>query len=231
MLFCSEPPKVAVTELAALNVMLQLVVPVHPPDHPAKVSLVMGVALSVTAVPCTKLAVQAVVEEFEQLIPAGLLVTVPAPAPAKTTVSGSLLGGGSGPPKVAVTELAALMVTLQLVVPVHAPDHPVNVSLVMGAAVSVTAVPWTKLAEQATVEEFEQLMPAGLLVTVPAPAPAKTTVSGSLLGGGSEPPKVAVTELAALNVTLQPAAPVQPPDHPVKVSLVIGVAVRVTAIP
>jgi hypothetical protein len=53
-------------------------------------------------------------------------------------------------------------------VPVHAPDQPANVELLFGAAVSVTMVPLLKLA----LHVAPQSMPAGLLVTFPAPAPA-----------------------------------------------------------
>ncbi len=74
-------PKVAVTELAALNMMLQVAFPVHPPLQLEKTSLVAGVALSVTCVFCGKLAEHVA----GQLIPAGLLVTVPVPVPAMVT--------------------------------------------------------------------------------------------------------------------------------------------------
>jgi hypothetical protein len=43
--------------------------------------------------------------------------------------------------KVAVTLFAASIVTLQVPVPVHAPDHPANVDPVDAPAVKVTAVP------------------------------------------------------------------------------------------
>jgi hypothetical protein len=43
--------------------------------------------------------------------------------------------------KVAVTEAAALMATVQVPVPLHAPDHPANVEMLLGVAVSVTDVP------------------------------------------------------------------------------------------
>jgi hypothetical protein len=43
----------------------------------------LGVAVSVTTVPLTKSAAHVA----PQLIPAGLLVTVPAPVPARLTVS------------------------------------------------------------------------------------------------------------------------------------------------
>ena len=51
-------------------------------------------------------------------------------------------------------------------VPLHAPPQPESVWPDPGVAVKVTAVPEAKFALQ--VPE-EQLMPAGLLVTVPVP--------------------------------------------------------------
>lgn len=92
-MLCSDPPKVAVTEVAAFRVTLQVVVPVHAPAQLTKVPPLEGVSVSVTAVPCAKVAVHVfVVElpdelELEQLIPAGVLVTVPVPPPAVATVS------------------------------------------------------------------------------------------------------------------------------------------------
>ena len=93
MLLCNDPPKVAVTEVAALRVTLQVVVPVQAPDQLAKVLPLAGVSVNVTAVPCAKVAAHVFVVELvveavlEQLMPAGLLVTVPVPPPAVATVS------------------------------------------------------------------------------------------------------------------------------------------------
>src|SRR5207245_4124328 len=92
-----------------------------------------------------------------------------------------------------------------------------------GVAVSVTAVPLVKLAEQVT----PQLIPTGALVTVPLPVPALLTVSAKL---GRL--KVAVTVVAAETVTTHDPVPEQPPPlQPLKVEPAAGVAVSVTAVP
>jgi hypothetical protein len=75
--------------------------------------------------------------------------------------------------KRAVTDFAASMVTLRVVVPVPSPLQPLNVEPDAGVAVKVTFDPLVKLAEQVV----PQLMPAGLLVTVPLPAPVLLTES------------------------------------------------------
>jgi hypothetical protein len=81
---------------------------------------------------------------------------------------------------VAVTAVLPVKVTLQGAVPLQAPDQPANVELLFGAAVSVTLVPLVTLV----LHVAPQSIPAGLLVTVPAPVPALWTVSWTELGGG-----------------------------------------------
>src|SRR3989441_11410917 len=106
-------------------------------------------------------------------MPAGLLVTVPAPAPALETVS------TRAGVKVAVTVVAAESVTVQAPVPEQPPPlQPAKVEPAAGAAVSVTAVPLAKLAAQGA----PQLIPAGGLVTVPLPVPAGGAVRGKGCG-------------------------------------------------
>jgi len=155
---------VAVTVVEALRVTVHVPMPAQPPPlQPPKVEPAAGAAVSVTAVPLAKLAAQV----GPQLMPAGLLVTVPAPAPALETVS---MRAGV---KVAVTVVAAESVTVQAPVPEQPPPvQPLKVEPPAGAAVSVTAVPLVKLAAQVA----PQSMPAGELVTVPLPVPAGVTV-------------------------------------------------------
>ncbi len=103
-------------------------------------------------------------------MPEGVLVTVPVPVPLRETVSGNCVTGVVV--NAASTLAAAFRVTLQLPVPEHAPVQPVNVEPEVAVAVSVTLVPWLKLALQVA----PQLMPAGVVATVPVPVPLRVTV-------------------------------------------------------
>jgi hypothetical protein len=94
-------------------------------------------------------------------MPAGLLVTVPELFPARLTVNRGAVA------KVAVTVRLVLSVTPQVkLVPLHAPPQPTKIEPVAGAAVSVTGVLVAKLALH---DIGGQLIPEGLLVTVPLP--------------------------------------------------------------
>src|SRR5882724_5991776 len=204
------------TVVATLGVTMQEPVPEQPPPlQPVKVELASGVAVKVTAVPLANGAEHVA----PQVMPAGLLVTVPAPAPALLTVSVKVCRAN-----VAVTEAAALSVTVQGPVPEQPPPlQPVKVELASGVALKVMAVPLANGAAHVA----PQAMPAGELVIVPVPVPDLLTVSVKDCCA-----KVAVTEVAALSVTVQGPVPEQPPPlQPVKVELASGVAVRVTAVP
>src|SRR6202162_6007928 len=107
-------------------------VPLQAPLQPVKVDPAAALAVSVTTVPLLKLALQVV----PQLIPVGLLVNVAVPVPALVT-----LNLQTGTLNVAVTDFAALIVTLQVPVPVQAPLQPANVDPAAAFAVSVTTVP------------------------------------------------------------------------------------------
>ena len=153
------------------------------------------------------------------MIPAGLLVTVPVPVPDLLTASANMV---TDVLKVAVTDLAALMVTEQVPVPVQAPLHPAKVEPDAPAALRVTTEPLLKLAAQVP----GQLMPAGLLLTEPAPVPAKLTVNGKVAVLN-----VAVTDWAAFIVTLHAPVPMQAPVQPAKVDPEPAAAVSVTTVP
>jgi hypothetical protein len=99
-----------------------------------------------------------------QSIPEGLLVTLPLPVPVNETLS---TGEAAAVLNVAVTDVFADSEMSQEPVPVQAPDHPANVDPEAAVAVSVTDVPLLKFAVQVA----PQLIPEGLLVTVPEPVP------------------------------------------------------------
>jgi hypothetical protein len=75
--------------------------------------------------------------------------------------------------KVAVTARFEFMVTVHVPEPLQAPPQPTKTEPALGEAVKVTLVPAEKFAEQVVVG---QLMPAGLLITVPPPVPASATL-------------------------------------------------------
>ena len=128
-------------------------------------------------------------QSLPQLIPAGELFTVPVPAPALVTVS------VKGPPpevvNVAVTDRAWVIDTTHEPEPVHAPDQAENVEPLAGAAVKVTDAPAVYAWEQSE----PQLMPAGELVTVPAPVPALATVKVNVVGLVPEPNQFGLVSL------------------------------------
>ena len=123
---------VAVTDRDEFMVMEQPPVPLQAPDQPMNAD-VLELANTETTVPWLNIAEHVI----PQSIPAGLDVTVPIPAPDLPTDKVR-----SRSVNVAVTLLAAVIETVQGVVPVRTPpDHPVNVEPVLGDAVNVTSWP------------------------------------------------------------------------------------------
>ncbi len=163
--------KVAVTVRATFIVTLHTPVPEHGPDQPANFEPDDALAVSVTFVPETK----AYEHVDPHLIPGVVEATVPDPFPVFFTVNVLVSA------KVAVTDCAALIVTLQAAVPEHAPDQPVNFEPAEAVAVNVTDAPYVKACEHAVPQE----MPLGLDETVPEPAPLRMTLR--LFGGGCTP--------------------------------------------
>lgn len=147
--------KVAPTVLAAVIVTEQIPVPEQAPVHPLNRLPADGVAVSVTCVP----ALKAVWQLVPQLMPRGLLLTLPLPdiLTLSTKVDGA---------KVTATDFEAVRLT-EHVVPLLLvqPDHPLTPLPVAGVAVRVTVDPVAKLAAQTE----PQLIPAGELVREPLP--------------------------------------------------------------
>ncbi|PYX86284.1 MAG: hypothetical protein DMG68_15890 [Acidobacteria bacterium] len=86
--------RVAVTDTVEFTATVQVsVVPEQAPLHPAKPTPGPGATVSVTDVPLGKVALHVV----PQLIPPGVLLTVPFPPPAKVTLSWSGTGCVAGP--------------------------------------------------------------------------------------------------------------------------------------
>src|SRR5262249_1358773 len=102
--------------------------------------------------------------------------------------------------------------------PLQAPLHAVKTEFADGVAVRVTLVPGSKLA----LHTWPQSIPAGSLLAVPVPLPAR--------GPASQGPvaKSAGADRFLVVGTLQVPTPLQDPDHPAKNEVPVGVAVRVT---
>ena len=79
---------VAVTEVLPEGVKLHAAVPLQAPDHPENIEFPVAAAVSVTAVPVAKVALQV----WPQLMPVGLLLTVPAPVPEAVTLTRTDVG-------------------------------------------------------------------------------------------------------------------------------------------
>ena len=107
-------------------------------------------------------------------------------------------------------------------VAVQLPDQPANVEPAAGVAVKVTAVPLLKVVEQV----LPQLIPVGLLVTLPVPVPARFTVSVYAVIRLN----TAVQLMLPLIVTL-PSLQSAWPDQLAKVEPLAGVAVNFTSVP
>ena len=126
--------KAAVTDRAVLMVTVQVPVPEQPsPLQPVNVDPVEAEAVSVTIV----LYGYDSEQSDPQLMPAGSLVTVPLPVPVLIAESIWLPGAL----KVAVTFLAAFIVTVQDPVPEQpSPFQPPNVEGAVAVGVKVTVV-------------------------------------------------------------------------------------------
>lgn len=148
-------------------------------------------------------------------MPAGLDVTVPVPVPFFVTVNACCVSV-----KFAFTAFIAVIETLHVPVPVHAPPQPVNVEPVVAAGVNVTIAPESKLNVHVAPHEI----PVGDDVTVPAPLDPFVIVSAYFLRL-----KVAVIAAALSVATTHGVVPEQPPfAQPANTDSSAGVAVNVT---
>jgi hypothetical protein len=124
---------------------------------------------------------------------------------------------------VAVTAPAAFIVTLHVPVPEQAPLQPVKVDVGFGAALRVTAVPEPKFAEHV----LPQLIPSGLLVTIPLPLPASETVSKTALSNFAVIVRLEFTiRLQSIILAVQP-----PPLQPANTEPELGAAPRMKSEP
>ena len=109
------------------------------------------------------------------MIPVALLVTCPGPVwVTESMYEGEGAAGGEAAVKVAPTVTGALPVNVHGAVPVHPPPlQPPNVEPLTAVADTVTTVP----LEYVSTQSVPQLIPVGLLVTVPWPVPPTLTVT------------------------------------------------------
>jgi len=169
--------------------------------QPAKVESLSATATKVTGVFRVKLALQAGPLPLWQLIPAGVLVTVPPPLPAGLTVSMAVVTFAV---KVAVTVVSTVGATTQGPVPLHPPpDQPVKLDPAAAVAVKLTDTPFGTPSEH-WVLPLPQLITGGVLVTVPLPFTATVRVAGPIKlpnAIGEPTPLIEVTALVAVAIT------------------------------
>jgi hypothetical protein len=132
--------------------------------------------------------------------------------------------GGATRLKVAVTDLTRSTVTVHGAVPVHAPLQPPKLDPAAAEAISLTDVPARYDSQQSP----PHLIPAGVLVTVPRPAPRFATERVNDEAGSKNAITGAAPPTAVVHVARDPE---QAPPQPVKLELCSGWAVSVTSVP
>ena len=106
-----------------------------------------------------------------------------------------------------ITVVSALIVKVQVPVPVHGPLQPVNAESDVGVAISATSEPTGKLAVQVA----PQSMPAGLERTPPVPVPPGTIVRVATGPGASiaasGPASTVRPSMAAASIVVSASSP------------------------
>jgi len=125
---------VAVTVALVDDDTVHVLVPVHPPLHPANVSFPDGTAINSTDTVLLKVPTHI---EPVQTTPVGLLDIVPVPEPVFTTVTSYVVEIATDV-NTAVLVSSLSIVIVQVPVPVHPPPHPVNTDPAAGVAVIIT---------------------------------------------------------------------------------------------
>ena len=167
------------------------------------------------------------VHSVPQLIPAGLLLTVQLPVPILLTLSVKGCAAALGL-NVAVTATLEFILTVHTPMPVHAPLQLENTEPPPAVAVRATLVPLEKLVEHV----LPQLIPAGLLLTVPLPVPFLLTLSVNFCEDPLLGLYAAVTVMSELSVTVHAPVPEQPaPLQPENTKASPSRAARVTLVP
>ena len=202
--------KAALTDSAEFMVTEQAPVPVQAPLQPANADPAAALGVSVTEVPLLYVAEQVP----GQLIPAGTLVTEPFPVLLAVRVNWEV--------KAAETDIGEVpTVKPQAPVPEQAPPQPLNIELPPASWFMVTVVPCANVALHVP----GQLIPAGMLATVPEPV----VVTETAICGASE--KVAPTLAGDEPITkLQAPVPEQAPLQPANTDPACGAAVSATRV-
>ena len=221
----------------------EILVPEHPPLHPAKVEPVSSVAVSVATAPEEYAWEQSDPQLITGVVPVSvILVTVPTPLPVRPTAN--VCSVKVSPPTVTVEAAsnAAMTVLLCVMVTVHVvavpeqppPPHPINVEPDAGAASRVIAVPVTIDSEQSVNEPLlPQLMPVAVIDPVPVSFTSITVSNeAALLTFVNSAVTVRACVMETVHVDVPPHTP---PLHPANVAVssavVAGIAVRETDVP
>jgi hypothetical protein len=158
-------------------------VPLHAPPQALKDHPESGLAVSVTVVFAANEAEHV---PRQLLIPAGLLLTEPFPDTVTVSVNVVVVEN------VTVTVRLLFIVTVHCLLSVETESQPLQLCTAepaSGVAVSVTVVFLAKLAEHVV----PQLIPSGLLVTVPLPVLTTVSVTNTCETPALEPMKRAST--------------------------------------